>query len=306
MLLAEGDRPDVLDRPRVAIVGTRAATPPGIADARAIGRYLAEQGITVVSGLAIGIDAAAHEGALEAGGGVVGVVATGLDIVYPRRHGPLFGARPPSRPRARRARLRGAADEARFPIRNRIIAALCDATVVVEATARGGARITAEWAVRYDREVLAMPGLTAQSGRRGLQRADRRRRPPAARPLRRAHRPRPARPGVGVRGPAGPDEVAATGRRGRLGRLAGRPQRAARRLHAAMAGEPATLDQLVSRTGPGRRRGRRADQGARAGGPHGTGPGPAVAVLTPSSAFGLGSLEKPQVRSFSPARGMPR
>jgi DNA processing protein len=126
VLLAEGDRPDVLDRPRVAIVGTRAATPPGIADARAIGRYLAEHGVTIVSGLAIGIDAAAHEGALDVGGGVIGVVATGVDVVYPRRHGPLFA-------RVRRHGLvlgengfgvpptRG-----RFPIRNRIIAALVE------------------------------------------------------------------------------------------------------------------------------------------------------------------------------------
>lgn len=124
VLFAEGDRPEVLDRPRVAVVGTRAATPPGIADARAIGRHLAEQGVTVVSGLAIGIDAAAHEGALEVGGGVVGVVATGLDIVYPRRHGPLFD----------RVRRHGLVlgehgfgvppTKARFPVRNRIIAAL--------------------------------------------------------------------------------------------------------------------------------------------------------------------------------------
>jgi DNA processing protein len=68
VLFAEGHRPEVLRRPRVAVVGTRAATPPGLADARAIGRYLAEQGVTVVSGLAIGIDAAAHVGALEVGG----------------------------------------------------------------------------------------------------------------------------------------------------------------------------------------------------------------------------------------------
>ena len=126
VLFAEGDRTDVLDRPRVAVVGTRAATPPGIDDARAIGRYLAEQGFTVVSGLAIGIDAAAHDGALEVGGGVIGVVATGLDIVYPRRHGSLFGkvrrhglvlgehgfGVPPTR--------------ARFPERNRIIAGLAE------------------------------------------------------------------------------------------------------------------------------------------------------------------------------------
>jgi len=126
VLFAEGDRPEVLRRPRVAVVGTRAATPPGLADARALGRYLAEQGVTVVSGLAIGIDAAAHEGALEVGGGVVGVVATGIDIVYPRRHDALFA----------RVRRHGLVlgehsfgvppTKARFPIRNRIIAGLTE------------------------------------------------------------------------------------------------------------------------------------------------------------------------------------
>ena len=92
MLLAEGDRPDVLERPRVAVVGTRAATPHGLADARELGAALADAGVTVVSGLAIGIDGAAHEGALDAGGAAVGVVATGLDVVYPRRHATLYRA----------------------------------------------------------------------------------------------------------------------------------------------------------------------------------------------------------------------
>jgi DNA processing protein len=158
VLLGEGARPDVLGRPRVAVVGTRQATPHGAADARELGAYLAGEGVTVVSGLAIGIDGAAHEGALEAVGGVVGVVATGLDIVYPRRHAHLdacvrdhgvvvsetaYGIGP----------LRG-----RFPVRNRIIAALADVVVVVEATATGGARITAQHALDYGRPVLAVPG----------------------------------------------------------------------------------------------------------------------------------------------------
>ena len=139
VLLAEGDDPGVFDRPRVAVVGTRAATPHGLADAREIGAVLGAAGITVVSGLAIGIDAAAHEGALDAGGPVVGVVATGLDIVYPRRHRVLFE-------RVRRAGLLvselGYGVQPRreqFPIRNRIIAGLADVVVVVEATVRGGA-----------------------------------------------------------------------------------------------------------------------------------------------------------------------
>ncbi len=158
VLLCEGDAPGVLDRPRVAIVGTRSASVHGLADARELGTFLARRGVTVVSGLAIGIDGAAHAGALDAGGGVVGVVATGLDIVYPRRHVVLF------------ERVRGAgvlmseagfgarANRFRFPVRNRIIAALADVVVVVEATLRGGARITADYGLEYDRPVLVVPG----------------------------------------------------------------------------------------------------------------------------------------------------
>jgi DNA processing protein len=142
----------------VAIVGTRAASPHGLADARELGAFLAAAGISVVSGLAIGIDGAAHTGALDAGGGVIGVVATGLDIAYPRRHivlhrrvresGLLVGENWLGTPPIR----------ARFPVRNRIIAALADVVVVVEATISGGARITAERALDYGRPVLVMPG----------------------------------------------------------------------------------------------------------------------------------------------------
>jgi len=157
-LLGEGDRLDAFDAPRIAIVGTRAATPMGIADAREIAAFCAHAGITVVSGLAIGIDGAAHEGALDAGGLTVGVVATGLDIVYPRRHQRLY-----ERVRAQ-GLIVGENDYGtqplpwRFPVRNRIIAALADAVVVVEATASGGARITANDAARFGRDVYALPG----------------------------------------------------------------------------------------------------------------------------------------------------
>jgi DNA processing protein len=158
VLFAEGAAPGALSRPRAAIVGTRSATPHGLADAAELGAALAAAGATVVSGLAIGIDGAAHEGALRANGEVVGVVATGLDVEYPRRHKTLY----------QRVRAQGVVvsehwfgvrpDRVRFPVRNRIIAALCDVLVVVEATQTGGARITADAAARYDRPVLAMPG----------------------------------------------------------------------------------------------------------------------------------------------------
>jgi DNA processing protein len=168
VVLAEGTRDEhVLAAPRVAIVGTRAATPHGLADARELGAHLADSGITVVSGLAIGIDAAAHEGALDAGGAVVGVVATGLDVEYPRRHVTLY----------RRVRETGMVlgetgfgvrpSPKRFPVRNRIIAALADVVVVVEATLRGGARITAEYGAQYGRPVFAVPGSRRNASAEG-------------------------------------------------------------------------------------------------------------------------------------------
>ncbi|MFM8971630.1 MAG: DNA-processing protein DprA [Actinomycetota bacterium] len=157
VLYGRGARPDAFAASRVAVVGTRSATPMGLADARELGRFCARSGITLVSGLAIGIDAAAHEGALDAGGLTVGVVATGLDVVYPRRHERLFarvrdaglivGEHPDGTPPA----------AWRFPIRNRIIAAIADVVVVVEAATRGGALHTARYAAQYGRDVLALP-----------------------------------------------------------------------------------------------------------------------------------------------------
>jgi DNA processing protein len=158
VLLAEGDKPEALARPRVGIVGTRAASVHGLLDARDLGAFLARHGVTVVSGLAIGIDGAAHEGAIDAGGCAIGVVATGLDVVYPRRHVVLHD-------RVRRHGLlisesafRTQPHRGRFPVRNRIIAALSDVVVLIEATALGGARITADFALEYGRSVLVVPG----------------------------------------------------------------------------------------------------------------------------------------------------
>jgi DNA processing protein len=136
-------------------------------DAGEIAAFCARAGITVVSGLAIGIDAAAHEGALAAGGLTVGVVATGLDIVYPRRHEKLY----------RQVREQGLVVGEngygtqpvpwRFPIRNRIIAALADAVVIVEATRKGGALHTARYALEFGRTLLALPGSRRNSASEG-------------------------------------------------------------------------------------------------------------------------------------------
>ena len=145
-----------------------------------------EAGVTVVSGLAIGIDAAAHEGALEGGGGVIGVVATGLDVVYPRRHAALFD-------RVRESGLLvselGYGVQPRpgaFPVRNRIIAALADVVVVVEATLKRRRPHHRRPRVRVRPAGARDAGLAAQPGGRGHQRAHRRRRPSAARTVRRA------------------------------------------------------------------------------------------------------------------------
>ncbi len=165
LLLVEGERQCVFEAPRVAIVGTRAATPHGLADARHLGAFLATAGVTVVSGMAIGVDGEAHLGALsvaEAGGGgsagPVGVLATGLDIVYPRRHRSLFDRVRRSGVLVSECAFGTLPEPGRFPVRNRIIAAVADVVVVVEATLKGGSRITAERALDYGRPVLAIPG----------------------------------------------------------------------------------------------------------------------------------------------------
>ncbi|QIN82958.1 DNA-protecting protein DprA [Rubrobacter tropicus] len=142
----------------VALVGSRKATPAGVEMARSLGRELAARGVCVVSGLALGVDAAAHEGALEAGGETMGVLGCGIDVVYPRANRGLF----------RRVEERGALvseyapGEAplawRFPARNRIIAGLSDAVVVVEAPEKSGALITARHALDAGRDVWAVPG----------------------------------------------------------------------------------------------------------------------------------------------------
>ena len=142
----------------VAIVGWRRATPPGLATARELAAGLAAAGLAVVSGLARGIDAAAHAGALDHAAGTIAVVGTGLDLVYPRAHAAL----------AERVRHGGllVSEHAlgtpplpdHFPRRNRLIAGLSRATVVVEAALRSGSLITARLALESGRDVLAVPG----------------------------------------------------------------------------------------------------------------------------------------------------
>ncbi len=152
----------VLDRPRVAVVGTRRCTRYGHDVAVELGHDLAAAGVAVVSGLALGIDGAAHRGALEAGGGggapPVGVVASGLDVVYPRRHRDLWQQVAATGLLLSECPLGSSPEGWRFPARNRVIAALADAVVVVESPGKGGSMYTVEQALRRDVPVLAVPG----------------------------------------------------------------------------------------------------------------------------------------------------
>lgn len=152
----------------VAIVGSRRATEYGRRQSRDLAGALARLGWTVVSGLAAGIDGAAHRGALDAGGATVGVLGSGLDFTYPRSNARLYARireqgllasefRPEERPRA-----------GFFPRRNRIIAALAEAVVVVQAAHGSGALITADLALDLGREVLAVPGPVGPPASEGV------------------------------------------------------------------------------------------------------------------------------------------
>lgn len=168
VLFFRGDA-TVLDARRVGIVGTRNATSAGLATARELGIALAAEGVSVVSGLARGIDGAAHDGVRRQGGPgrAVGVVGSGPDVIYPKRHadlwswvateGLLVSEFPPGTP----------PEAWRFPERNRIIAGLSEVLVVVESRERGGSLITARMAAERGVEVMAVPGSPRCRASRG-------------------------------------------------------------------------------------------------------------------------------------------
>lgn len=150
---------DVLRRPRVAVVGTRRCTSAGRVTARELGHDLASAGVCVVSGLAYGIDAAAHQGALSAGAQApAAVVGTGLDVVYPPGNAELWATVATAGCVMGEYPLTTRPAAWRFPARNRIIAALADVVVVVESHARGGSMHTVDAALERDRPVMAVPG----------------------------------------------------------------------------------------------------------------------------------------------------
>jgi DNA processing protein len=166
-LFVSGEVPDV---PAVALVGSRKASRTGIECARALGGALGERGVCVVSGLALGVDAAAHEGALEAGGPTVGVLGCGIDIVYPRDNRGLFRAVKGAGALVSEYYLGEPPLAWRFPARNRVIAGLCDAVVVVEAPQKSGALITARHGAESGRDVWAVPGPLGATECRGSNR----------------------------------------------------------------------------------------------------------------------------------------
>mgnify|MGYP001822035634 CR=1 FL=1 len=148
----------LLEMTSVAIVGSRAATSYGRRVGRTIAGDLAAAGICVVSGLALGIDAAAHSGALDADGATVGVLGCGLDVVYPRENSRLYDRLRASGLLISEYPLGTRPEGFRFPARNRIIAGLSRAVVVVEASKKSGSLITVQHALEQGREIFAVPG----------------------------------------------------------------------------------------------------------------------------------------------------
>lgn len=157
-LLYVRGRTDLLNTPALAVVGSRNATPQGIKTAESFAKALAATGLTIASGLALGIDAAAHRGALAAAGNTVAVIGTGVDRIYPARNKELALAIAERGTIVSEFPLGTPALAANFPRRNRIISGLSRGTLVVEAAPGSGSLITARLAAEQGREVFAIPG----------------------------------------------------------------------------------------------------------------------------------------------------
>lgn len=157
MLFVRGD-PGLLAMPQLAMVGSRNASPQGLRDAEQFGRVLAASGFVVTSGMALGIDGAAHRGAIRAGK-TLSVLGTGLDVIYPRQHKQLYGDIVDAGGAIVSEFLPGtSAMPANFPRRNRVISGLSLGVLVVEAALKSGSLITARYAMEQNREVFALPG----------------------------------------------------------------------------------------------------------------------------------------------------
>jgi DNA processing protein len=249
-----------LDAPLVSVVGTRRCTHTGREVARQFGRELAEAGVGVVSGLAAGIDGAAHEGALAAvagagtGGAPVGVVGSGLDVVYPRRHERLWRDVASAGVLLSEAPLGARPEPWRFPARNRILAALADVVVVVESHEAGGSMHTVRAAEERGRTIMVVPGSVRSPASAGTNKLLSEGLPPArdtediltalslvrAAPVPAPHHDRHAEPGAPLVGGAA---SAARGDR--------RPAPAAedQGVLDALGWEPTSLEAVLCRTG---------------------------------------------------------
>lgn len=223
---------DALGDVRVAIVGTRRCTGAGAGFARELGRDLTEAGVAIVSGLALGIDGAAHRGVLETGGHPVGVVGCGLDVVYPSRNRDLWHGVRRAGVLLSEAPLGVRPAAWRFPARNRIIAALAHLVVVVESHAAGGSLHTVREADDRSIEVMAVPGSVRSPAAAGTNRLL-------------AEGSAPVRDATDVLVALG---LSAASRAAEVDRREP-PDVTGRRVLAAFDWEPATLEHLAVRTG---------------------------------------------------------
>jgi DNA processing protein len=158
---------DALTVPAVGIVGARAASPYALAVAERLAHDLASRGLSIVSGLARGVDSAAHRGALAAGGVTIAVLGSGVDVLYPPEHGPLASAILERGAVVSELVPGTAPAQFFFPMRNRIISGLSRALVVIEAGEKSGSLITARCALEQGRDVLAVPGNVLTGRNRG-------------------------------------------------------------------------------------------------------------------------------------------
>jgi len=166
LLYAQG-RLELFGAESIAIVGSRNATPQGLDNAKSFAAQLSRAGLTIVSGLALGVDAAAHEGGLEGGASTIAVVGTGLDVAYPTRNRTLANRIADQGLLVSEYSLGTPPLPAHFPQRNRIIAGLARATLVVEAAPQSGSLITARLANESGRDVFAIPGSIHSPQSRG-------------------------------------------------------------------------------------------------------------------------------------------
>jgi DNA processing protein len=167
LLFVAGD-PGILEKPQLAVVGSRRASRPGMDTAAAFSRSLASAGFVITSGLALGIDGAAHQAALDVGGHTIGVLGTGLENFYPQRHRKLAAAMVAQGSAVVSEFPLDAGPQAgNFPRRNRIISGLSLGVLVVEASMASGSLITARMAAEQGREVYAIPGSIHHPGAKG-------------------------------------------------------------------------------------------------------------------------------------------